>query len=315
MQSQQQQLISQLTLWLAEGQPVWLCTVVETFGSSPRPAGSMMACVSSGAMVGSLSGGCIEEDLLERLAAGEFEHQFPLMQPYGVDREQAERLGLPCGGSMQICIEQLLPDAKNVARYQALQASIEQRQPMQRRLCRETGQVQLETAEAYQRLVVTVTTLTKTFAPQYRLVIVGAGQIASYLAEMANSVGFEVIITDPRATMLSDWSVAEARMIQGMPDEVVSEWAVDGCSAIVTLTHDPRIDDMALMEALKTPAFYVGALGSKKTTAVRKERLKQLELSEAEIARLDAPIGLPIGSKTPPEIAVSIIAKLIEQRR
>ncbi|MCB1619083.1 MAG: XdhC family protein, partial [Pseudomonadales bacterium] len=156
--------------------------------------------------------------------------------------------------------------------------------------------------------------LTQVFGPRYRLLLVGAGQIARYLAEMALALDFEVILTDPRPELLAAWNGPPITLAGGMPDDAVRHWADGANSAVVTLTHDPRIDDMALMEALNSSAFYVGALGSLRTSAQRRERLEQLDLPKSAIARLDAPIGLPIQSKTPPEIAISILAKLIQVR-
>ncbi|MBL4584767.1 MAG: XdhC family protein [Pseudomonadales bacterium] len=132
---------------------------------------------------------------------------------------------------------------------------------------------------------------------------------------MAQSVDFQVLISDPRPEMIEQWPVKGATMIQGMPDDVVREHATDGYCAIITLAHDPRIDDMALMEALTGPAFHIGAIGSQRTSQARVNRLKQLDLSDQQIARLKAPVGLSIGSKSPPEIAISIIAELVQVRK
>jgi xanthine dehydrogenase accessory factor len=144
---------------------------------------------------------------------------------------------------------------------------------------------------------------------------VGAGQLAHKLAELGLAMDYEVIVTDPREQLLRQWEGPAVDLVQGMPDDVIRERASDRHSVVITLTHDPRIDDMALMEALGTDAWYVGALGSQRTTEKRLARLRQLELSEAQVNRLHAPVGLDIGSKTPIEIAVAIMAQLTQLRR
>jgi xanthine dehydrogenase accessory factor len=148
-----------------------------------------------------------------------------------------------------------------------------------------------------------------------RMLLVGAGQLAHNLAELGQAMDYEVIVTDPRKQFLSQWEGPPVELLQGMPDDVIREHASDKHSVVITLTHDPRIDDMALMEALVSDAWFVGALGSQLTTVKRLQRLRQLDISEEQIARLHAPVGLDIGSKTPIEIAVAIMAQLTQLRR
>ncbi|MGD8416631.1 MAG: XdhC family protein, partial [Pseudomonadales bacterium] len=156
--------------------------------------------------------------------------------------------------------------------------------------------------------------LTHTYGPRQHLFIIGAGMVSQYVAIMAQYLDYAVTVCDPRQQMLDDFPVEGVHRVCDMPDDAVRAMASDPSSAVVALTHDPRIDDMGLMEALKTDAFYVGALGSTRTSASRRERLKALDLSDAELARLHAPVGLPIGSKTPPEIAVAILAEITAVR-
>jgi len=144
--------------------------------------------------------------------------------------------------------------------------------------------------------------------------LIGAGQVSLYLADMAQKLDYQVIVCDPRQEMLDQWHVDGVRLTNEMPDDAVRQFSQDNFSAIIALTHDPRIDDMGLMEALKTHAFFIGAMGSTRTSAKRRERLLQLDLTEAEINRLHAPVGLPIGSKTPAEIAIAILAQLTALR-
>ena len=150
--------------------------------------------------------------------------------------------------------------------------------------------------------------------PRWRLVLIGAGQLTHYLAEMARMLDYHVIVVDPREEYADSWNLPGAALDRGMPDDVIAGLNLDGHSAVVALTHDPKLDDMALLEALKSAAFYVGAIGSKKNNDARRKRLHEFDLSEGEIARLHGPVGLYIGSKTPPEIAVAILAEMTATR-
>lgn len=312
MHAVDEQVISRVQEWLTAGSNCWLATVIGTWGSSPRPVGSLLACDPHGHLVGSLSGGCVEDDLLEKLTRGELARDRAQFFTYGVSDEESEKFGLPCGGSLRIVIEPLAADADTRAHIAHLCRGLSERRHVQRtvdlkkqvRLSTDAdGYAPLEWDEASQRL-------THTYGPQQQLFIIGAGMVSQYLASMAQSLDYAITVCDPRQQMLDDFPVQGINRVCDMPDDAIRALASDSSSAIVALTHDPRIDDMGLMEALKTDAFYVGALGSSRTSAKRRQRLLELDLSEAEIDRLHAPVGLPIGSKTPPEIAVSILAEI-----
>jgi xanthine dehydrogenase accessory factor len=157
-------------------------------------------------------------------------------------------------------------------------------------------------------------TLATVHGPRWRMLIIGAGQTSAYLARMAQALDYQVFVCDPRADMRETWDVPDTVVMSEMPDDAVLALQADGSTVIIALTHDPKLDDMALLEALKSPAFYVGALGSLANNAKRRERLALFDLTPEEIARLHGPVGLNIGSRTPPEIAVSILAHLISVR-
>lgn len=183
------------------------------------------------------------------------------------------------------------------------------------------GQIRLQSADRFHPIELKENRFVQVYGPRFTLLLVGAGQIAGCLAQMASMMDYRVLVTDPRADKLDDFRShiidpsSDCECIHGIPDEVVRDYANDPFSIIITLTHDPRIDDMALMEALTLDNFYVGSLGSIRTTEKRIERLRQLQIDETKIARLHAPVGLPIGSKTAPEIAVAILAELTQIRR
>ncbi|MDY0005816.1 MAG: XdhC family protein [Spongiibacteraceae bacterium] len=326
MENLDQQVLHQLRDWLSGGLPVWLCTIVETRGASPRPVGALLACNGEGELVGSLSGGCIEDDLLERLVARELAADVPELYHYGLSAEENARLGLPCGGQLTVLIEPLhragaaagqqAPAAHaRVEQLTWLLTLLEQRRCVRREVDLDSGAWQLSEIDEVEPLLVTDARVRQDFGPRYTLLLIGAGALAQAVAELALRMDYRVLVNDPRPEWLARWPVAGVQCVAGMPDDAVRRYAADERSIVITLTHDPRIDDMALMEALTTRAFYVGALGSQRTSAKRVQRLRQLDLSDAQLARLHAPVGLAIGSKTPMEIAVAILAELTQLRR
>ncbi len=316
MHAVDEEVIRQLDDWLSSGRHCWLATVVGTWGSSPRPVGSLLACDAGGHIVGSLSGGCVEDDLLEELAGGELARDRAQFFEYGKTTEEAEKFGLPCGGSLSIVVEPLRAEPETRDHVTGIARALAARETITRVVALGSGRMQLRQQETDALLSWDPAneTLEHTFGPRFQLFVIGAGMVSKYLAEMAQHLNYAVTVCDPREQMLDDFGVAGVRLVQDMPDDAITACATDGASAIVALTHDPRIDDMGLMEALKTDAFYIGAMGSTRTSASRRERLEALELTDTEIDRLHAPIGLPIGSKTPPEIAVAILAEIVAVR-
>jgi xanthine dehydrogenase accessory factor len=311
MQAIDHEVLRHALQWLGDTRP-WLCTIVRTLGSSPRPVGSVVVIGDDGRQVGSVSGGCVEDDLLERLRAGVFAGERPELIEYGVSARENERLGLPCGGRLTLLLQRL--GSADHDWLSAALAALQQRHCIERRVDLLTGVSCTALVEHFTPLVIDDSHLRQCFGPRMRMLLVGAGQLAHNLAELGQAMDFEVIVTDPRQQLLSQWEGPAVELVQGMPDDVIRAHASDKHSVIITLTHDPRIDDMALMEALGTDAWYVGALGSQRTTDKRLARLRQLDIPEAQIARLHAPVGLDIGSKTPIEIAVSIMAELTRLR-
>jgi len=316
MQIPDQAVLGNALAWLSEAAalPVWLCTIVAAQGSSPRPPGALLACNGRGEQVGSLSGGCIEEDLLERLQSGALPVVQAELLEYGVTAEENERLGLPCGGRLQVLVQRLTSERDRTWLRAALDA-IAARRCLRRFVAVDSGATETAAEEYHAPLSFDGRTLEQTFGPQMRLLLVGAGQLGQSLAELALAMDYEVLVVDPRRRMLEQWQGPAVPLLAGMPDDAVREHASDRHSIVITLTHDPRIDDMALMEALTTDAWYVGALGSRRTTEKRLQRLRQLDISEDRLAALHAPVGLDIGSKTPLEIAVAIMAQLVQLRR
>ncbi|WP_288081863.1 XdhC family protein [Pseudomonas sp.] len=308
--------------WRAQGQRALLATVVRTWGSSPRPVGSIMALCESGAVAGSVSGGCIEDDLIYRYSRSHqasgavtvagITHDIPDGTPqrvkYGVSADEAHRFGLPCGGTLELVLE-FNPDAASLL---TLVQSLANGQMVQRRTRIADGQVELIEVNAPSSLIDDGDVLANTFGPEYRMLLIGAGQLTEYLATMAVFSGFEVTVCDPREEYLASWSVPGVTLLTGMPDDVVHDYKVDRRSCVIALTHDPKLDDLALLEALNTEAFYVGAIGSRRNNEARHARMiEHFEQTAERLARMRGPIGIYIGSKTPPEIAVSIMAEVL----
>lgn len=307
MESTDLQVLKAATTWLDSGRRITLATVVETWGSSPRPPGAWMALRDDGAVAGSVSGGCIEEDLAQRARRAFHSSGLPEIVTYGVTQAEAARFGLPCGGTVRVVLEPA-PDA---AMLRELAARLAKRELVARELDTATGLAVLDTALPDERMKFDGAQLRTIHGPQWQLLIIGAAQASQYLAQMALAMDYQVFICDPRAEYRETWSVEGTTVISAMPDDAVLGLGLDSRSAVVALTHDPKLDDLALIEALRSPAFYVGCLGSRLNTARRKERLHQhFDLSDRELARLHAPVGLAIGSRTPPEIAVSILAEM-----
>jgi xanthine dehydrogenase accessory factor len=303
-------VLKALNEWQAGELPLWLVTVVETFGSSPRPKGAMLALRGDGLAVGSVSGGCIENDLVRQAVQGQLKTDHCEVVTYGVTQEEARNFGLPCGGALRLVIEPV----RNLDWIERVLQSIQSHHLIRRTLNLETMQVQLDDASRTDVFKFDGARLTTVHGPRWRLLIIGAGQTSSYLARMAQALDYQVTVCDPVDEMRQTWNVPDTVLLSEMPDDAVLAFQVDACTAIVALSHDPKMDDMALLEALKTPAFYIGALGSKVNNDKRRERLALFDLSQDEIARLHGPVGLSIGSRTPPEIAVSILAHMISIR-
>ena len=335
MESLDLRVLNDVLAWRRAGHKVTLVTVVETWGSAPRPPGALLAVRDDGMVSGSVSGGCIEDDLIARTKAdfqlnpqktpsntpsttpiaGVFTASTaidniakPAMIAYGVTKDEAARFGLPCGGTLRL-VQEPVHDVTWIEQVLTLTTA---HQLVARTLNLSTGLVTLADATRDQAMAFDGLTLTTLFGPKWRLLLIGAGQLSQAVASMAILLDFEVLVCDPREEYAFDPAQVGATRVSGMPDDVVRELQPDAHTAIVALTHDAKLDDMALMEALQSDAFYVGALGSKRNQATRKERMMEhFDMTAQQLERLHGPVGLAINAKTPAEIAVSILAQII----
>ncbi|WP_457324239.1 XdhC family protein, partial [Roseateles sp. P5_E11] len=287
-------------------------------GSSPRPVGSVMALRSDGAVVGSVSGGCIEDDLIRRFAIPHGNDPIepmsgpPRLLSYGIGADEAHRFGLPCGGTLELLLD-FNPRADELGDVLAL---LRLGVLIERRVDMADGTATHRASATPQALRLTSIEMLARFGPEYRMLLIGGGQMSEYLATMALFNGFQVFISDPRDEHLVSWSVDGAMLMRGvMPDDAVAAFKPDRRSCVIALTHDPKLDDLALLAALETNAFYVGAIGSRRNSDARRRRMREhFGVEEGTLARHHAPIGIFIGSKTPPEIAESVMAEVIACR-
>ena len=300
--------------WLKQGHGVVLVTVLKTWGSSPRPPGSLLVMRRDGVIAGSVSGGCVEEDLVQRYRDQQLSDSYPTRIDYGVKRKDATRFGLPCGGRLELLVERLDGAGEDGEHLNQLLDALQQQQLMARHVDLQTGKVSLQAAKAEQDFVYTNIYVRKIFGPQWNMLLIGAGHLSQYVSQMALMLDYRVIVCDPREEYAKGWQVEGTELTTMMPDDAVQHYTQQARSIVVALTHDPKLDDMALLDALQSPAFYVGVIGSLRNCELRRQRLKQLGISASQIQRLHAPVGLSIGSHTPPEIAVSILAEITQQR-
>lgn len=320
-----QEVIEVANDWLQSGHAIYLVTVVRTWGSSPRPVGSIAAVRTDGELVGSVSGGCVEKQLVESLLREQAENQSTVassesamnqkISTLHVDDEQARRFGLSCGGELELVFEPLT----SANALSELNEATQKRQTLRRTVNLNTGYAELQplddcTVDPNTRFEYSGSIVSKVFGPDWRILIIGAGQLSRYTAEFALALDYDVLVCDPRPGFKQAWQVANIPVLDMSPDDAVLAHANDANAAVLALTHDPNLDDLALLEALPSNAFYVGALGSKRNYEKRVKRLAGLGLDDDAINRLIGPIGLDIGSRTSAEIAISIVAHLIKAR-
>ncbi len=292
--------------WIAAGKRCELVTVIKTWGSSPRPEGATLGICEDGHVVGSVSGGCIEDDLIDRVRKEGITRTQPEVVTYGITSDEAHRFGLPCGGTIQLAIEPLAATSQ----IHELIERLGKGELIARRVDLHSGDVSLGSAKPGMSLQVSEAALTTIHGPRWRLLIIGAGQLSRFLAQIAVGMDYAVTVCDPREEYREGWHVEGVQVVHAMPDDLVIEMKLDSRSAVVALTHDPKLDDLALMEALKSDAFYVGAIGSRSNDHKRRERLLEFDVTAAQLEKLHGPIGIYIGSKTPSEIAISILAEM-----
>jgi xanthine dehydrogenase accessory factor len=296
--------------WLDEIEAVILVTVVRTWGSAPRRPGALMVIHPDGRFVGSVSGGCVEDDLVQRSLRGEFEQQPPQLVEYGVSTATTQRIGLPCGGRLELVVEYL----DSASPLRKLLEAMDARKQIARRVCLGTSERSLHAVTDHEAFSFDGENLIKVFGPAWRMLIIGAGELSRRVAQLALSLDYAVTLCDSRPEYASGWEVDGAEFSTMPPAEFITQRAPDTHTTILALAHSPILEDEALVAALHSDAFYIGALGSRKNQDARLKRLQHLGLNPVQLARLQGPVGLEIGSHTPAEIAIAIAAALIQAR-
>jgi len=306
--------------WLSAGHQVELVTVGKTWGSSPKPPGSLAAVREDGVLVGSVSGGCVEKQLSTFFGGKDFRTKgLARGHALHIDDQQARRYGLACGGQLELVYESL----DDIEQLQFIISALHRRERIARTVNLVTNSDDLPSQKIPGAVVATGATdarffydgqrLTKVFGPQWQLLLIGAGQLSAFVAQFANATDFDVLVCDPRPEFIKAWKTPNTTLLSLEPHDAVINHADNHNTAVLALTHDPNLDDSALLEALPMPCFYVGALGSKRNYERRCLRLANLLEPEA-LEKLHSPIGLDISSRSSAEIAVSIIAQLIQAR-
>ena len=306
-------ILTPMSVWLKENRKVSLATVISTWGSSPRPVGGQMAIDSNGEIIGSVSGGCIEGAVITE-GINSINDRKTRVKDYGISNNMAWEVGLACGGELKVLIQPLDIQDKIVF---SIVDNIKNREAVKLRIdCSNglriidntlTNQTSLYDKEKNEFIHI--------IDPKPRLFVVGAVHIAQALISLAAITDFEIILIDPREHFATEKRFPNCKILTEWPDIALSRFNLDKSTHLVTLTHDPKIDDPALIYSLKKNIGYIGSLGSKKTHQKRCERLTSLGFSDNDINKIHAPIGLDIKGKTPAEIAVSIIAEIISFRR
>ncbi len=314
-------VIQALCQAISNQEVVYLATVLSTWGSSPRPPGAMMVWSERLGVTGSISGGCIEENLFARIKQGEFSTNMITLLRFGEQlndstelSHHSEDISLPCGGTLNIALERFDGRRKNRKEdhWKEILAQLNNRRGLKREVNLVTGEWSWQAGDPF-ALECHRDTLVQYIGPTRKLLIVGANQVSWYLASYAKTLDFNVSICDPSTELGPQWWNEEFSLLNTYPDGIIDRDFSDANSAIVAVSHDPRLDDMALLEGLPSQAFYIGAMGSLNTSNTRKQRLQNLDLPSTLINKLHAPIGLDIGSKTPAEIAMSIAAHLVQE--
>ncbi len=309
MESADHEVLRHAAEWLDTGETVYLVTVARTFGSSPRPPGSMLALRADGTFAGSVSGGCMEYDLARRARENELPESMPSVITYGIDQQEAQRFGLPCGGRLELVIERLAETGS----LRDLLTAVDERRHIARSVDFKERSVRLDTVPGGPEFSWDGRVMRREFGPAWRLILTGAGQLSRFTAQMGLALGYDIVVCEPRTEIADQWDVPGTTLDRRMPDDVVLDLVHARC-AVLALVHDPKLDDLALIEALQGPAFYVGALGSRLTNDKRRKRLTLFNLTAAQISRLHGPIGLHLGGKSPAEIALATLAGVTAAR-
>lgn len=301
--------------WHRAGKGVALATVIETWGSAPRRVGAQLVISGDAEMEGSVSGGCVEGAVVVEALEALDEGRARVLE-YGVSDGDAFAVGLACGGTIRVLVEPVGSVLSEAMLADLVAARAERKQVAYvvntgagtRHLSHDGYETRFRMDQS--GFEEDGETFVAIHNPPLRLIVVGAVHIAQHLVPMARGVGYDPVVIDPRESFAAPSRFPDTQLLHDWPDEAVAELGLDGRTALCLLTHDPKLDDPALEAALRSGAFYIGALGSSRTHAKRLERMQAAGFSDQDCARIHGPIGLDIGASGPAEIAVSILAEM-----
>ena len=306
-------ILTPTSIWLQQKRRIALATVISTWGSSPRPVGGQMAIDEKGEIIGSVSGGCIEGAVISE-GINSINDGKLRIKDYGISNDLAWEIGLACGGELKVLIQPL--DLEDKIVYLIVD-KIKRREIVKLRIDCSTGSKKID--DTLENQISHFDSSKNEFIhiidPKPRLFIIGAVHIAQALVSLANIADYEIILIDPRDHFATKDRFPNCKIINEWPDEALSKFHLDKSSHLVTLTHDPKIDDLALIHCMEKNFGYIGSLGSKKTHSKRCERLLEKGFNKIQLSKIHSPVGLDIKAKTPAEIATSILAEIINYRR
>lgn len=314
MRGNDHEVIGSALRWAAAGHRSALLTVLTAFGASPRPAGAMAAIRDDGLIVGSVSGGCIEDDLASEIRDGLLDRadSAVILRVFGATASERDRYRLPCNNTIRIAIE----TNWNIEDLTLVMDALERDKVLSRRVEFASGKSSLYFESTSSALFAEdAESFTTSLGPHRRALVIGANEVGRYLAPILQTLDFRVSVCDPRSGYAESWQAQGIPVSRDMPDNWIVACKPDARTAVIAVAHDPKLDELALMEALRSRAFYVGAIGSIATTERRRARLLEFDVTAKQATRLRGPVGLNIGSRTPAEIAVSIAAELIQAIR
>lgn len=313
-------VIEQAIQWLNTQSPVWLCTVLHTYGSAPRSPGALLAATADGKYVGSLSGGCIEENFLKQISQQQFLLKSQTVRYGHGESDYPPNVKLPCGGSIDVLVEYLEPDQQSILYLQKIYTALQGKISLQKTIQLGEAARLIESDLALPQQVIQKDNTVSINLQSCTTIFIGCiSAVAMYCIEFANALGFSVIVCEYREEELRQITQSplldKIQLIEQFPGTYLEDYGCTAQTAVLSLTHDPRIDDLTMIAACETPAFYIGAMGSKRNSENRLARLKECtDFSNDVLDRIHAPIGLSIGSKTPAEIALAIMADIVQAK-
>lgn len=313
-------VIENAIAWLNDHKTIWLCTVLHTYGSAPRSPGALFVANESGEYIGSLSGGCIEEDFLKKISSNQFNNVSEIITYGASDIDDTSSIKLPCNGTIDVLIEKLEPSDNHIDYLKQMMSALTGKAFLNKTISiGEFAKLEEQHSTTCPKVVRHNDNIAISLQSYTTVLIASLSAVAFYCIEFASALGLSIIVCEDRKEELRQLKsqpllLEKIELHETFPMSYIEQYGCTPNTAVLSLTHDPRIDDLTIMAAVQTPAFYIGAMGSKLNSQNRMNRLQEVGLSVEELTRIKAPIGIAIGSKTPAEIALAIMADIIQTK-